>query len=482
MKKIKQFLFHNTSAKQTVAKNTIWLFSGEIVGRILKLAIVVFATRKLGVEGWGLFSYALAFVSFFYVLGDFGINTFLTREMSRESADRSTYLATSVIVKLVLLGSFFIASLLIGPHIGKIALSFGTVLVFSTFLVFESLREFALSINRSMEKMEREGFSKILINAIITVLGIILIIRNNTPLSLALAYMTGSIVSTIYIFWSVRNEFKGLTWKFSKEQFKILYEFSWPLIILGLFSFIFSIDSIMLGQMKSATDVGLYAASQRLVQFLTIIPTFIAVATFPILSKNEADAKKLANIFEKVMVIILATALPLMIGGLFFSRQLILLVLGHGYIAAVPVLTILMLTTIASFPNIMLTNVIFSKNLQRIFILASSFGVVVNVGLNFWLIPAYGAVGAAISTVAACGLIMTVNWIRLKKFVPFSIVPKLGKILMACLGMTIAILACNALGVPFIGSVLFAIAVYTFALYILKEPAFTEILSLIRSR
>ena len=62
MQKIKNFLFKNTNTKQTIAKNTFWLFFGEIIGRILKLGIVVFATRKLGVEGWGLFSYSLAYV------------------------------------------------------------------------------------------------------------------------------------------------------------------------------------------------------------------------------------------------------------------------------------------------------------------------------------------------------------------------------------------------------------------------------------
>jgi len=52
MEKIKNFLFKNTSTKQTVAKNTAWLFIGEMLGRILKLVVIVFATRVLGVNGW----------------------------------------------------------------------------------------------------------------------------------------------------------------------------------------------------------------------------------------------------------------------------------------------------------------------------------------------------------------------------------------------------------------------------------------------
>jgi PST family polysaccharide transporter len=482
MDKIKQFLFHNTSPKQTIAKNTIWLFIGEIIGRVLKLVIVVFATRKLGVEGWGIFSYGLAFVSFFYILGDFGINTFLTREMSKENESKAKYLATSVIVKVGLLLIFFFVSILIGPHVGKISLDLPTVIVFSTFFVFESLREFALAINRSLEKLEREGFSKILVNAVITGVGILLILKHSVALSLALAYMIGSIVSTIYIFWSIRHEFKGVVWKFSKEHFKTLYEFSWPLIIIGLFSFLFSIDSIMLGQMKSATEVGLYAASQRLVQFLIIIPGFIATSTFPILSKHEANTEKLTRIFEKIMTIIMAIAIPFTFGGLFFGKNIVMLILGQAYSGAIPVFTILLLTTLASFPNILLTNLIFSKNLQKIFILASSFGVAVNIGLNLWLIPAYGAIGAAISTVAGSLLIMLINWLQMKKFVQFNVMSKLGKIAVATMLMVLGIVLLKMIGLHFSIVIMLAIAIYALSLYILKEPSLMQILAMAKRR
>jgi PST family polysaccharide transporter len=482
MEKLKAFLFRNTSPQQTIAKNTLWLFVGEIVGRLLKLVIVVFATRRLGVEGWGIFSYGLAFVSFFYVLGDFGINTFLTREMAKDNASKTRYLATAFIVKMGLLVLFFLASIIIGPHVGKIALSTTSIIVFSTFFIFESLREFGLAINRSLEKLEREGFSKILINILITLSGVLLILKNAVPLSLAIAYMFGSIVTTIYVFWSIRNEFKGLTWTFSKEHFKTLYAFSWPLIIIGLFSFLFSIDSIMLGQMKSATEVGLYAASQRLVQFLVIIPSFIANATCPLLAKRSDDTESLGALFGKILRIVLALALPLTIGGLFFGKEIVTLVLGSAYSAAIPVFMILMLTTLASFPNILLTNLIFSKNLQKIFIVASSVGVVVNIGLNLWLIPAYGAMGAAISTVAGSVLIMSMNWLRMKRYVPFHALAGMQTIILGNIVMIAGMLACVYLHVYFFLSILIAIVLYGTVLYARKEASLMQIVQLIQKQ
>ena len=480
MQKIKKFLFQNTSTKQTIAKNTFWLFFGEIIGRLLKLFIIVFATRKLGVEGWGLFAYSLSFISFFYFLGDFGVNTFLTREMSKDNASRHKYLSTAIILKVTLLATFFIVSLIIGPHIGRIRLPFTTILVFSTFFVSESLREFAMSINRSLQKMENEGLSKVLINLTITVVGIILVAKNHTSISLAIAYMIGSAISTFFIFWSIRSEFKNIEWKFSKTDFKTIYDFSWPLIILGFFTLVFSIDSIMLGQIRSESEVGLYAASQRLVQFASIIPTFISISIFPILAKRDSNQENPIRVFEKIMTIVMAIALPITIGGIFFSAEIVRIILGPQYIQAVPVLRVLMGTILALFPDMMLNNLIYSKNLQKIFLKTTSFGLGLNLILNVLLIPKFGAVGAAISTTSTQLLIMTLNWNRLKKNVSFSVLPKLKKIYLANIAMTLIILSCFYFNIKIIYTALIAILSYAGCLKLLKEPIIEELISFIK--
>ncbi|MES3032196.1 MAG: flippase [Patescibacteria group bacterium] len=481
MEKIKNFFLKNTSNKQTVIKNTFWLFLGEGIGRILKLVIIIFATRKLGIEEWGVFSYGLAFVSLFFILGDFGINTFITKEMSKDNTNKHKYLATSIMIRLTLLIIFFSTALLLAPDLGKIKLSFGAILIFATFYLFESIREFAMSINRSLQKMEIEGFSKILMNLLITIFGLILLLNNANPISLAMAYMLGSIFSTIYIVWSIRGEFKGIEFKFSKENLKIICNFSWPVAIIGLFGFLFSLDTIMLGQMRSATDVGLYTTAQRLISFLSIVPGFIAISIFPILSKNADDTSKLGNIFEKVMTIILAIGIPVTIGGIIFSNQITLLILGQSYIAVASVFAILMISILASFPNIFLTNLIFSKNLQKSFITTTAFGVFLNIFLNFWFIPQYGAIGAAASTVIAELVIMGTNWKRLKKFIPFSVIPKLWKICISSIIMTVSILLLNLTGINFIINILLAIIVYICSLKILKEQTLNEISMLVKS-
>ncbi len=481
MQKVKQFLFQNKTTKQTFAKNTFWLFFGDIMGRLLKLIVVVFATRVLGVEGWGVFAYALAFVSLFYALADIGINTFITREMSRGGIDKYHYLSASLVLKLFLLGFSFLISLICIPYIGNIALSIKIIIALGLLNFSDSIREFALSVNRALEKMEREAFIKIIMNVITTSLGIMLLVFYTDPLSLAIAYAVGSIIATGITFWLVWPEFRKITWKFTGKSLRTIFDFAWPFIAITLFSTaIASIDSIMLGQMKSAADVGLYAAAQRLVQFLAIIPIFIAASVFPIMAKAYGDEESSTRIFEKIMTTTLALGIPIAIGGFIFSSPIITLIFGSDYSAGGMVLGILMLSILAVFPNIILDNSIFTRNLQRKFIGATAVGLLGNIIINLYLIPRYGALGAAVSTVVTQLLIMSFNWHYLKRFFHFSIINRLWIIMIANAIMLGVIVIGNILNIYFVVTILISMCIYIGALYLLKEPLIQEIQSIIK--
>lgn len=481
MKKLRHFLFKNTSAKQTAVKNSFWLTTGEILGRLLKLAIVVFATRRLGVDGWGQFSYALAFIGFFYFLSDMGINTFIIRELSRDAESRHRYLSTALISKLCILAVLTVLAVALGPNLGRIRVGLDMILVLCAFSISESVRDFAMSINRSLEKMEREAFSKVLVNGVILIAGVILLVRNANPLALALAYAVGSVAANLYILWSVRGELAAVDWSFSRRSLREIFNFSWPVMVIGFFGYVFNLDSIVLGQLRPVADVGLYAAAQRLVGFLPFLPGIVASVIFPMLSKNESDDAKYVRIFEQVLLLVLALALPIAIGGFIFRSQILVLIYGPAYAGGALALGILMLSLLAIFPNILLSYAIFSKNLQRIFLRATIVGVACNIVLMILLIPRYGVVGAAISTTLTEMVLMTMNWIQLKRHVPFSVLPKTGRILGASLLMTLAIVALNAAGLSFLAVILLAIVVYGLALMLLKEPILREILSLRQS-
>lgn len=85
--RIKSFLFENKTAKQTVAKNTVWLSISNFGGRLIKAVIIIYAARILGAAGYGVFSYAVTLAGFFGLFVDPGINSVLIREGSKASPE-----------------------------------------------------------------------------------------------------------------------------------------------------------------------------------------------------------------------------------------------------------------------------------------------------------------------------------------------------------------------------------------------------------
>ena len=68
IKRIKNIFLIDTTLKAKILKNFLWLLVGNSGSRLLKAIIIIYAARKLGVEGYGVFSYALGLAGFFVFL------------------------------------------------------------------------------------------------------------------------------------------------------------------------------------------------------------------------------------------------------------------------------------------------------------------------------------------------------------------------------------------------------------------------------
>src|SRR4051812_1089803 len=154
-KKIKSFLFKNTSTRQTVAKNTIWGTISQIGGRMIKAIIILYAARVLGTAEYGVFSYTLTLAGFMSLFMDPGINSVLMRDTGRASdGDRRTIFSTTLIIKiaLILIGVGIIV--FIGPFFSTLPGAKELLPIAALILTFDTFREFLLSFVRGTERME----------------------------------------------------------------------------------------------------------------------------------------------------------------------------------------------------------------------------------------------------------------------------------------------------------------------------------------
>jgi O-antigen/teichoic acid export membrane protein len=180
-----------------------------------------------------------------------------------------------------------------------------------------------------------------------------------------------------------------------------------PLFIIFSNSIITTIylvfDTIILGFLTNDVHVGYYAASMRISKISLAVIGVLSAVLLPRLTvafrdKNWDEAKSL---LLKSMSFVVFLSIPIAIGTLCLSEEIIMLFAGAKYLPAVTSLQILcFIVCFVGMAQVFAHQILLPLHQERKILYASLFGVVVSLGLNFMLIPTLKQNGAAISSLA----------------------------------------------------------------------------------
>lgn len=433
MKKIINLLFENQTIKQTVLKNTFWLFMGQVMGRVLRGVLVIYSARVLGAASWGVFSYAIGLVAFLTIFTDLGINALITKNTAglkvagQAEKARQEIVSTSFFIKIILILLGLATLLIFGPIISKIKEAIPLFPIVAFILIFDNLREFGFSITRAMERMEVEAFFFILTNLAIVIAGFAFLIFNPTPISLAYAYAIGTAIGMFSTFYFLRKYFRHIFKYFREDLIKPIITSAWPFAMIGIMgSLMINTDIILLGWFRTAEELGFYSAAQKPVQILYVLPALLATSIFPVLARlAKKDDERVAQIINRTMSCLLWVAVPIVTIGILFGKEIIELAYGVSYLPAVLTWQILITTILAIFPGTIIGNSIFAYDKQKLFIISATIGAFSNVVLDFIFIPIWGAPGSAAATVIAQFATNLFLWNKLRTINPrISLWPK----------------------------------------------------------
>jgi len=455
-----------------IAENTAWLFGGQIVGRLLRAVIIIYAARLLGAGGWGAFSYALSLAAFLTIFSDFGINALLTREGVKSPELRNKYLATALALKTSVLIVLMALVTFLADYLTSIPAAAALLPIIALIFAFDSLRDLGVALARSLEKMEIEAWVNILTNLAITIFGFIFLYNFGTVASLTWGYAFGSGLGMLAIIYILRDYFKGLLGNIDISLARTLVTSAWPFGLLGLMGVVMiNTDVLMLGWLTSAEATGFYAAAQRPIQLLYIAPTLIAAAFFPALTRSVKNRDThFRAIFERGVVATYLLAVPIAIGGFLLARPIIHLLYGSVYLPGTSSFAILALTTLAVFPATIIANGVYAHDKQKNLLGYVALGVGGNIFLNFLFIPILGIAGSALATFINQIIINAYLWRQFRKVSDFSILPHLGKIAASGLVMGILTLSLNYFSVNVIANIAASGVLYLLCLWVLKEP------------
>lgn len=431
--RVKNFLFVNSGTKQTILKNSFWFAFGTTITKVSRAVIIVYVARIIGAEEYGIFTYALSIVGIFMLFSDIGLTSILIRELAKDDEEKKSFLSTITVVKIIFLVSTIILAGILGPLVSKFPESGHLIVFISIFVAMESIRGFFLAITRARNKVEKEAGLSIVAELISITLILILFLKNPTASSLVNAFIIGNILSLILTVGFLHKSLDGITRNFKRSLVKPIVRASWPFAIMGVFGiFMTNIDSVMLGFWNTPATLGLYAAAQKPIGLMYILPAFITVSLFPLFSKLVANAANhTKKVVQKSYKVSMSLAIPIVVGGIILAGPLINVTFGQEYSPATLTFQILLITLIVAFPGAIFSDVLIANDSQKKILRSSIFGAITNVGLNILLIPKYGIAGSAISTLIAQIVLNGILYIETHKLYKINLFKGLGKIIFA---------------------------------------------------
>ena len=390
------------NAIQKLAKNVGSLFISQVLSYAIGFIYTVYLVRYLGVEDFGILSFAISLTSIMAIFCDLGLNTLLTREVARDKSLTKKYLNNVISIKLLLSLVLVIVSVSILNIIGYSQTELYVIYLLLLLVIFNSFSGVFYSVFQAYERMEYQSVANLL-NSILMLIGIAILIYFNFGLIvLAFIYAFVGGLVLIYYFYISSTKFKfskpklTVNLKFWKQTITTALQFG----LIGVFSTIYVwIDSVMLSFMVGNLAVGLYNAAYRIVLLLRFIPIVINMAIFPVMSKLYGSSdSSLKLVVEKYLKFMILISIPMGVGITILAEDIIILIFGDAYQASAVALQILIWATVITFISSSYAQFFQSSNRQMTVTKIAFVGMIVNITLNLIFIPKYGYIAASFNT------------------------------------------------------------------------------------
>lgn len=452
---------------QRVVFNTGIQLAGRTVSIVLSLVSFAIVTRYLGVAGFGAYSLVLTFLMLAVSIADLGMTPIGVRELARRSADAERLLGNLLGLRVLAAGGAALALFALSPLVQyetRVQQGLRLAALAAVALVLVGVPAI---IFQSRLRLELAMLVEIVMSAT-TLIFVILVTAADMGFSaVVLATVGGSTLAAVTAY-ALARRLAPLRPRFERSELSKLTKASLPVGLFMLLGIVhFKIDTVLLSILKPLSDVGTYSVAYRFLEQVLFIPSFFVAAVFPIIASYRATGDPLLKLaIDKSFAFLVIVALPVAAASFVLAPDIIHLIAGDEFEAAVTPLRILVFASIFFFTNALFSSLLVIYELERQMVVLAASVVVGNVALNLVLIPQFSYTGAAVATVIteACGGIAMMIWAMRSVGATVDLSP-LPRILGATAGMVAVLWATLAL--PLLVTVAAGAVVYAVLAYLL---------------
>ena len=404
---------------KSLQKNFLYNVLYQILLVILPLITAPYISRTLGATAVGVYSYTYSVAYYFLLIAMLGIGNHGNRSIAAVRDDRKKLNKTFSSIYSLQVITFSIAILAYAIYlvlfvkdnrlIVLLQLIYVTSGLFDIGWLFFGLEQFKLTVARNT-----------LIKISTVVLMFVFVHKPSDLWKYTLIMSTGTLFSQAYLWLYVKKYVS-----FEKCSVKEITSNIKPVLILFIPVLAYSIykvmDKIMLGNMSSYDQVGFYNNAEKIINIPMGIITALGTVMLPRMSNIVAKGdKKRVDDYIRIsakLVTLLSSAIAFGLMGV--SSVLAPVFFGDEFIACGEIIRLLSVTVFfIAWANVIRTQYLIPNKRDSIYLTSTMVGAILNLIINWMLIPKYQANGAAFGTIVAEFSVMLVQMVAVKNELP----------------------------------------------------------------
>lgn len=391
--------------------NTSWLFGERVVRLVVVLGTGILVARYLGPELFGQLNYATGFVGLFFALTTMGLDEIVVRDLVKHPDRRDELLGTSAVIKflgaILLVVLVVVASLL--RDMDGLTASLVVVIGASELLrPFGVIDWYFMAHVRSKETVVVQ-MVQVFVSA---ALKVVMVLMKAPLIAFAWVYvLEGLVLALGYVWMYHRDGTVVRAWRYTRSMARHLLGESWPLIIYGMALYVQAkIDQVMIfdvladaiGPAAANAEVGQYSNALKMIEALGFLPVIVQRSLAPAITRAKVQgealyADRLLNQYRLMFLLFLLTSLPLF----FTAEPIMVLLYGEEFRPAGYLLSLFAIRLLFTNMGVAKASFITNESLFKYSLLTAVVGAAINIGMNYFLIPPFKAIGAIWATIGS---------------------------------------------------------------------------------
>ena len=464
-----------SSASRTVAWNAAARTVGEVVAKLASVVFFLVVARELGAARFGDLIFAISFMTVMTLPAGFGTEELIARDVARDPERVHEYASNVMAIKVAL----SVVLLLVGEAI-VIALDYSgevqlVVLLVGAAVAIENLGRTWGAVLQAYQRQEVVAVALIVQRVLTAVAGVTVVLSGGGLVPVSVVMLVSAVVGFAVATIAMQRLVVTIRPRIDRSKWRALISAGIPIgavaVLLGALG---KIDQTLLSFLSDEgnRDVGFFGAAFRLVEATFFIGWAISAAMLPWFAAQGGGPSAIASGFELGTKVTAAVLVPIGLTFTLFAEPIIDLFYGSGYEAAVEPLRFLGAMVVFVGINDLAAILVIAREKPLAFARVVGAVLLVNVGANLVVIPAYGASGAAAVAAISAFLLFALGFVLVRSMTGrVRLVRPLGAAAAGGLAMAGTVLVC---GLPDVAAAVAGFIAYAIVFLAFERLAYPE--------